>query len=130
KVVLSADLAITNTAPTSVASGGTIKYSISAKNNGPDAAGSMVVTDNTPAGTTFQSLTANGGTCTTPPGGGTGAISCTVPNVPNGSHLALTLTLNVTASSGSVITDTASVTSSTFDPVTTNNSATATTNVN
>ncbi len=130
KVVLSADLAITNTAPTSVASGGTIKYSISAKNNGPDAATNMVVSDVTPAGTTFASVTANGGTCTAPPVGGTGTVSCTVTSVPTGSHLAVTLTLNVTAASGSVITDTASVTSATFDAVTTNNSATATTSVN
>ncbi len=130
KVTLSADMSITNKAATSVLSGSTVKYSISAKNSGPDTASTVVVSDVTPTGTTFNSVTVNGGSCTAPAPGGTGTVACTVTTVPNGSHIAVTLVLNVTAASGSVITDTASVSSATFDPVTTNNKATATTNVN
>ena len=130
KVIFSADMAVSNHAPASVASGRTIRYSITAKNNGPDPASAVAVSDVTPAGTTFNSVTTNGGTCTAPSVGGTGTVTCTVTSVPSGSHLSITLVLNVTAGSGSVISDTVSVSSATFDPVAGNNQATATTNVN
>ncbi len=130
KVVLSADMSITNKAATSVKSGATISYSIVAKNNGPDSATTVTVTDATPTGTTFASVTANGGSCTAPPVGGTGTVTCTVTTMANGNTFAITLVLNVTAASGSTISDTASVASVTYDPKTTNNKATVSTKVN
>jgi uncharacterized repeat protein (TIGR01451 family) len=130
KVVLSADMAVTSTAPATTVSGGTITYQISAKNNGPDTASTVAVSDAIPAGTTFNRINVNAGSCTTPAVGGTGMVTCKISTVSSGSHVAMTLVLNVTAESGSVINDTASVSSATFDPVTTNNSVTLTTSVN
>jgi uncharacterized repeat protein (TIGR01451 family) len=130
KVVLSADVAVSNKAPATVASGGTITYQISAKNNGPDTASTVVVSNATPAGTTFNSVTANAGSCTAPAAGATGTVTCKIATISSGSHLAITLVLNVTGASGSVITDTTSVTSASFDPVVADNRVSVATNVN
>jgi uncharacterized repeat protein (TIGR01451 family) len=129
KIILSADISMTNRAPATVTSGANLTYNLTAKNNGPDSAQAVAVTDVTPTGTTFVSVTPNTGSCTAPPVGGTGTVTCTVGTMTNGTSLKITLVVNVNASSGNVITDTASVTSSTFDPRTTNNTATATTTV-
>jgi uncharacterized repeat protein (TIGR01451 family) len=129
KVVLAADMSITNKAPTSVTSGSTITYQIAAKNLGPESASTVAVTDATPTGTTFSSVATNGGSCTTPPVGGTGTVKCTIANVNVNNTFTVSLVLNVTASSGSVITDTASVSAVTFDPNAKNNKASAKTNV-
>src|SRR5688500_3738794 len=71
-----ADISVTNTdAPDPVAPGGTITYTQSITNNGPDAATNASFTQSTPAGTTFQSFLAPAGwTCGTPAVGGTGVI--------------------------------------------------------
>jgi uncharacterized repeat protein (TIGR01451 family) len=130
KVTQTADMSITlKASAATVKSGAAIKYQANAKNNGPDSASTVVVTDALPAGTTFTSVTPSGGTCTAPPVGGTGTVTCTVTTIPSGSHVTVTLALNVTAASGSMITNTASVSSATPDPKTTNNTATVTTNV-
>ena len=129
KVVLAADMSITNKAPGTVTSGGTITYQIAAKNLGPESASNVAITDATPAGTTFNSVSTNGGTCTNPPSGGTGTVKCTIGNVNVNNTFTETLVLNVTASSGSVITDTATVSATTFDPNMKNNKATVKTNV-
>jgi uncharacterized repeat protein (TIGR01451 family) len=129
KVILSADLSMTNKAPTTVTSGANLTYNLAAKNNGPDTAQGITVTDVIPTGTTFVKVTPNTGNCTAPPVGGTGTVTCTVGTMGNGTTLKITLVVNVNASSGTVITDTASVTATTSDPKTSNNSATATTTV-
>ena len=129
KIILSADLSMNNQAPTTVKSGANLTYNLAAKNNGPDTAQAVTVTDVTPAGTTFVKVTPNTGTCTAPPVGGTGTVTCTVGTMGNGLSLKITLVVNVNASSGNVLTDTATVTSTTSDPKTTNNSATVTTTV-
>jgi uncharacterized repeat protein (TIGR01451 family) len=130
KVGPSADLSITNKAPTSVTSGSTITYQIAATNLGPESASTVSVKDTTPTGTTFNSVTSNGGSCTAPASGGTGTVTCTISTVNVGNIFSITLVLNATASSGSVITDTASVSSKTLDPNMKNNRANAKTNVN
>jgi uncharacterized repeat protein (TIGR01451 family) len=130
KIILSANLSMTDKAPATVASGANLTYTLTAKNNGPDPARSLSVTDATPTGTTFVSATPNTGTCTVPPVGGTGTVTCTVGSVANGSTLKITLVVNVNAASGSVLTDSATVTSTTYDPNLTNNTAIATTTVN
>jgi uncharacterized repeat protein (TIGR01451 family) len=129
KLIQSADVSMTLKTLTTVKSGANLTYSIAAKNNGPDTALSVSVSDATPAGTTFVSVTPNTGTCTAPPVGGTGTVTCTVGTMGNGNTLKVTLVVNVNATSGNTITDTATVTSTTSDPNTKNNSATATTTV-
>jgi uncharacterized repeat protein (TIGR01451 family) len=129
KITLSADLSMAAKAPTSIKSGANLSIALSAKNNGPDTAQSVTVTDVVPTGTTFVSVTPNGGTCTAPPVGGTGTVTCTVATIANGQVLKITLVVNVNASSGNVISDTATVSALTSDPHTNNNTATVTTTV-
>ncbi len=129
KIVLAADLEITNSAAGSVTSGSTLTYTIEATNLGPDTASKVTIKDSVPAGTTFNSVGVTTGSCTSPTPGGTGTVVCALPSLAKGASVTETLMVNVTASSGSKITDTASVSSSTFDPNKTNNSARATTTV-
>jgi uncharacterized repeat protein (TIGR01451 family) len=129
KIILSADLSMTLKTSTTIKSGANLSYAITAKNNGPDTAQAVSVTDVTPAGTTFVSVTPNTGSCTAPPVGGTGTVTCTVGTMTNGTSLKITLVVNVNAAAGNVVTDTAAVTATTSDPNTKNNSATATTTV-
>lgn len=77
-----ADLVLTTDSPDPVGAGGNIAYTIGASNAGGAAAMTVVLTDNTPANTTFQSLNAPGWTCSTPPVGGLPATS-----VAPGGHL-------------------------------------------
>jgi len=130
RVALSADLSLTNSGPSSVISGGTITYTITVKNLGPDTALSLSMTDSTPAGTTFASVTASGGSCTAPPVGGTGTVTCVLASQPKGATLTVSLVLNVTAQPGATIKDVATVTSGSSDPSAANNSATVSTSVN
>jgi len=129
KIILSADLGMTLKTSATIRSGANLSYAITAKNNGPDTAQAVSVTDVVPTGTTFVSATPNTGMCTTPPVGGTGTVTCTLGTQGNGASFKITMVVKVTAASGSTITDTAAVTSTTSDPKTTNNSATATTTV-
>ena len=129
KIILSADLSMTNKTSTTIKSGANLSYALTAKNNGPDTAQAVSVTDVVPTGTTFVSVTPNTGSCTAPPVGGTGTVTCTVGTMANGITLKITLVVNVNASAGNVITDTATVAATTSDPKTTNNTATATTTV-
>ena len=125
-----ADLSITNTAPATVNSGSNLTYVIGLTNNGPDTASTVAVSDTTPTGTTFVSVTTTAGICSAPAVGGTGKVMCKVSSLANAGSLTINLTVKVTAGSGSTIKDTASVTSITFDPNTKNNSAKAQTSVN
>jgi uncharacterized repeat protein (TIGR01451 family) len=130
-VAATADLSVSKVdSPDPVVAGSNITYTISVTNAGPDAASNVSLSDTTPAGTTFVSVTPGAGwTCPPLPVGGTGTQTCTEPSVPVGTST-ITLVLNVaaTAPNGSVITNTASVTSP-DDAVTANNSASATTTV-
>ena len=129
KIGPSADLKLTNSAPGSVKSGSTLTYTIVVDNLGPDSASSLTISDNTPSGTTFNSVTITAGSCTSPAPGSTGAVKCRLGSLAAGANVTETLVVNVTAPAGSIITDKASVTSKTFDPNTKNNSATVKTSV-
>ncbi|MGN6186873.1 MAG: IPTL-CTERM sorting domain-containing protein [Thermoanaerobaculia bacterium] len=124
-----ANLAVTNTdSPDPVAQGGTITYTQTVTNNGPDAATNASFTTATGAGTTFQSFTAPGGwSCTTPAVGATGSITCTNASFANAGVAVFTLVVNVTGTGS--ISNTASISSSTYDPNVANNTAVTATNV-
>ncbi len=130
-VAATADLSVSKVdSPDPVVAGSTITYAISVTNAGPDAASSTSLSDTTPAGTTFVSVTPGAGwTCPPLPVGGTGTQTCTNPSVPVGTST-ITLVLSVAAATpnGTIITNTASV-ASPDDAVTANNSASATTTV-
>ncbi len=126
-----ADLSVSKVdSPDPVVAGSNITYTISVTNAGPDAASNTSLSDTTPAGTTFVSVTpAAGWTCGPLPVGGTGTETCTRSSVPVGTST-ITLVLNVTAATpnGTIITNMASVTSP-DDAVAANNSTSATTTV-
>ncbi len=109
KVTTSAVLQLSVTAPTTVASGSQLTYTIVDANNGPDTASVVSITDPLPAGTTFQSVAATVATCTGPVVGGTGTVTCTIGSQAKNSRNKITLVVNVTAGSGTVISNTVSV---------------------
>lgn len=116
----SADLAITKVgAPEPVTAGSNLTYTVTVKNNGPDQAAAVTVTDPLPAGATFVSATAP---CT-----GTTTVTCALGALANGATA--TVTIVVTPAAAGSLSNTATVSSSTADPVSTNNSATAGTTV-
>jgi uncharacterized repeat protein (TIGR01451 family) len=129
KIMLAADLEIANNAPSSVASGSILTYTIQVTNLGPDTASKVTIKDLVPAGTTFNSVGVSSGSCTSPGPGGSGVVVCTLLSLDKAASVTETLMVNVTAASGIKITDTTSVSSSTFDPNKANNSAKATTTV-
>jgi len=129
----SADLAVTNTGPTSpVQPGSNITYTQVVTNNGPLDAVNAVFSEAIPANTTFKSLVVPPGwTCTTPAVGGTGNINCTDVDVADLATTTFAPVVQVNASTawGTTITDVADITSGTSDPNLANNSAIATTAV-
>ncbi len=132
--VLPADVGVTLSAsPNPIKSGGLLTYTISVTNSGAGSANSVQLSDALPAGTTFYSVATTLGTCSAPAVGGTGTVSCTASNLPNGASFTVTLDVTVTvrpqSNSTVTVTDTASVSASTQDPNTANNSASVTTTV-
>jgi uncharacterized repeat protein (TIGR01451 family) len=98
-----ADLGVVKTvSANTVAPGGTITWTIVGTNYGPATSTGFVLADQLPAGVSFVSATAESPlTCTTPPIGSSGAVTCTAPSVPArpaaGSSLTLTITATVPA---------------------------------
>ncbi len=124
RIGTAADLQLTKAAaPEPVAPGGTLTYTLTLSNLGPDPAASVTVTDTLPAGVAFVSCTATGGgVC-----GGAGANqSVTFPSLANGASATITIVTTVTAGLGASIVNTATVTSLTSDVNLTNNSAAVT----
>jgi uncharacterized repeat protein (TIGR01451 family) len=124
----SADLGVTKTtSSTGAAPGGTIVYTLTASNNGPDAASSVVVSDTLPASLLFQSITVPAGfTCTTPAIGASGTITCSGATLANGNVATFTLTTKVAPGAAGSISNSAGISSATSDPVGGNGSSAAT----
>lgn len=130
KLVIMDDLSIAVSAsPSPVAHGGNLTYTIATTSKGPDFAVNLRVTDVLPAGTTFVSDNAGGGSCTAPAVGGTGTLHCVLAQLNKGDTYTVKLTVRVTAAAGSTIKDTASTVSNTQDFVKSNNTGTVTTKV-
>jgi uncharacterized repeat protein (TIGR01451 family) len=128
QVANSAALSVTNGAsPVPVQAGNNITYTQVVANAGPSAATTATLSENTPANTTFQSVTIPAGwSCTTPAVGNAGAINCTDPSLAAGTA-SFTVLVKVTAgtAAGTAINDAATVSSSTADPNSANNTAIA-----
>ncbi len=131
-----ADLAVTKSrAPSGLIEAGTnVTYTIGVTNNGPADAGNVTLTDAVPAGTSFVSLTPpSGWTCTAPPVGSSGAISCTRMIFDTGTTATFTVvaTVNCNVPNATSINNTASVSATTPpDPNGGNNSSSASFTVN
>jgi uncharacterized repeat protein (TIGR01451 family) len=119
-----ADLSVAGSAaPSPVAVGSQLTYSIQVANTGPDGAGGVTVTDTLPAGVTLVSANASQGSCT-----GNPVVVCDLGTMASGGTA--TVTLAVTPTVPGVLVDTATVASGVPDPNSANNSAVFTTTVN
>lgn len=131
--VASADLKVDSKQgpPTAIASG-MIAWTINVSNGGPDQAQSVSLNDSLPAGTTFVSMNQDTGpsaTCSTPPVGANGTVSCTWATLNNGGSAQFTLTANINSSFSGTLNNTATISAFTADPDNTNNSKMASTSV-
>ncbi len=126
------DLSITDAAtPNPVATGSNITYTQVVTNNSTTvAAAGATLTETTPAGTLFESMTApTGWTCgTLPAAGSTGTITCTATGdfaASGTASFTLVVEVRPEATGGSTITNSVSVSETGTDPNPSNNTATA-----
>ncbi|MTD14814.1 DUF11 domain-containing protein [Nakamurella sp. YIM 132087] len=120
-----ADLGITKTStPTSQTAGSQVTYTLTAVNNGPNEATSVVVTDTLPTGVNFVSAAPPSGTTCSASGR---TVTCSTPALANGGTLAIPVTASIAAgsASGTTLTDTATISSAVSDDVAGNNTAVA-----
>jgi uncharacterized repeat protein (TIGR01451 family) len=110
-----ADLAVTKSGPAFAQSGGTISYTITARNNGPAAATNVTVSDPLPAGETLVSAVPSQGSCV--------AVTCNLGSIAAGGSATVTVTADVTAACGDTLVNTATIGGDQFDPDTTNNTS-------
>jgi uncharacterized repeat protein (TIGR01451 family) len=121
----SADLSITKLAsPDPVLVGGTLTYTLTVTNAGPAAAGPTTVTDTLPPGVAFVSAAGTGWTCVQ----SAGIVECDAAVMPVGTAADITVTVTVSATSGT-LTNTAEVASFITDPNPANNTDSAITTI-
>ena len=126
-IVGRADLTVGVSAPPSVPLGEDAVFVINPLDAGPSFAASMVVTVTLSPQTAFQSLAAPAYSCTAPPAGSSGTISCSSASFgPMPGSIAVS-TVPMPAAVGAVVGLTAFITSATADPVPGNNTASAST---
>ena len=114
----SANMSITKThSPAAPLVGHDLTYTITARNNGPDATTGVTVQDTLPAQVTFVSAAASQGSCS-----GTSAITCNLGSLSSGAQATVTIVVRPTAAG--MITNTATVSSDEPDPTPGNNQAT------
>jgi uncharacterized repeat protein (TIGR01451 family) len=138
-----ADVSVTKSvteANASVTAGSSSTFQIEVRNNGPQSAVSVELTDIVPANTTFDAMVQKSGptfTCTLPATNGTGTITCTISTLAAGASADFDFAYGVNPGTpvGTRITNTATVSSDTSvatgaeDPESGNNSATASSTV-
>jgi uncharacterized repeat protein (TIGR01451 family) len=130
-VTATSELSVSKTdAPDPVTPGDNLVYTITVSNSGFLPAPLVELTEMIPANTTFVSFTAPAGwTTITPPVGGTGMVTATIPSLPGMTSAIFTLVVKVGQASGVTITNTAVVSGDIVDPVPANDSDTETTEV-
>ncbi|MBO9534382.1 MAG: DUF11 domain-containing protein [Solirubrobacteraceae bacterium] len=121
-----ADLVVTQTVDQpSVNVGDVVNYTVVVRNNGPQAATGINLSDDLPAGVTVLSITPAQGTC------GTGdPFSCALGTLASGAQTTVVIQARVTGAASSTFPNVASATATQFDPNTSNNAATAATSTN
>ena len=120
-----ADLSLMKTASVaSATTGDRIVYTLTARNNGPDAAQDVIITDTLPTAIAFVSATGEGWSCTT----AANVVSCARPTLASGTSATVQI-VGTAVQSGRGIVNAGSITSRTPDPSFVNNTATATIDV-
>lgn len=129
----SADVGVSaSTAPTPVAAGGDVTFTITVTNAGPDAAAQTALVMAIPAGTQFVSLAAPAGWAVNVPAiGGTGPVHATIPSFATGAHAVFKLIVRVDpgAAAGTTVKLASTVSTTTADTNLGNQSASASTTV-
>jgi uncharacterized repeat protein (TIGR01451 family)/uncharacterized repeat protein (TIGR02543 family) len=88
-------LSVTKSAPQVAAADTDITYTFLVKNDTGAVAPDVVVEEVLPAQTTFVAYSAPGATCTVPPVGGTGTVSCAFGWMNRAAHAAFTVTVHI-----------------------------------
>ena len=86
------DLSIVKTGPATVAAGGQLTYTLTARNDGPSAATGVTVTDALPAGMTYVGSAASQGSCAV----SNGDVTCALGGLANGATATATVTARAT----------------------------------
>ena len=118
-----------NAAPTpAVNAGSTLTYTINYTASGPSSDANLTITDALPAGTTFTSINAPGLSCTTPPAGTNGTVTCSAASLAAGASGSLSVVVGVDPSlgAGTVLGNTATISGDSIDSNSANDSSTAT----
>ncbi|MFT3768517.1 MAG: hypothetical protein QM820_23980 [Minicystis sp.] len=98
-------LFVSATGPAAANENTDITYTLTYKNGGAAAAGGTIVEFNTPPNTTFTSFSAPGLTCTAPPAGTAGLVSCVVGTLPAGGTGSFQISVHINnGTAGSIIT--------------------------
>lgn len=119
-----ADLSVSATAaPNPATVGGSLTFTITVANLGPDAASGVTLTDTLSAGLTVGTVTPSQGNCS-----GGGPVNCELGTIASGASA--TVTLVVTAGQAGTASLTATVAATELDPNAGNDSATASATVN
>jgi uncharacterized repeat protein (TIGR01451 family) len=119
----SADLAVTDTGPSSSSEGNNVTYSLTVTNNGPNDSSGVTLTDTLPGIVNFLSATASQGSFSQ----SGGVVTFNFGTITNGANATATIVGQFNEDGSAV--NSATVTASTPDPNTGNNTATATTSV-
>jgi uncharacterized repeat protein (TIGR01451 family) len=120
-----ADLRVTKTAKSRVKTGTKLTYVVTVRNNGPNAAPNVVITDAVPAGTTFVSADPTRGSCSH----AGNLVTCNIGTLANHRSAAIIIVVKVTAPNGTILNNTAQGSSSHPDPNLSNNADSAKTKV-
>ena len=129
-VLAGADLRLTKIdSPDPVVGGANVTYTLTASNDGPNASGNLVLTDNLPGSSTFVSASGTGWSCSH----AAGVVTCTRngPLAVGASAPPVTIVARIIASTG-FVTNSATISpavGAVADPDNSNNTATATTQV-
>ena len=122
KLVIAADMQLAiEASPRTAVHGSTLTYTLTTRNNGPDWAAYLKLSEPLPAGTTLVSYDAGGGTCTAPAAGGTGTLSCTLPRLDNFGAWTVQLVVKVNAAAGSKLVNNGHIRSNMQDLIWENN---------
>jgi len=100
--------------------GNQLRYTITVKNNGPDTAHNVQMSDPLPIGVTFSSVSTTQGTCT-----GGQLVSCQLGTINNGASAVITVLVKTTQTG--IITNTATTVGTEAESNIANNTATTTT---
>ncbi len=109
--------------PDPVTTGGTLTYTITVRNNGPEDASDVTFVDVLPSEVTFVSATPSQGACP-----GTGPVICNLGDLVNGASATVVIVVTAPGTAGT-LKNAATVTSGQVDPNTSDNTANASTTV-